>query len=224
MKFHEGGKKIERVINVYMNVWVISHPRRSARGNVVLHSWVYPIDSLGYYQKRNRRRGKIEPPTENLDDVMAKSPNRSHGRFGTLTIWVHYQALCYGRQALTSSSDSWFCLIVFFFFFFYSEWTCMHGNETSVIHKVLVNVSSEHAYLILCLCILGTVNIVLGSLPLPLFFFSLLAAVLFFPSLSLSLCRLYDSPCCGSHGVLCLFMLLLFLFCFYVGIYFAFFL
>ena len=111
-----------------------------------------------------------------------------------------------------------------FFFFFYNEWTCMHGNETSVIHKVLVNVSSEHAYLILCLCILGTVNIVLGSLPLPLFFFSLLAAVLFFPSLSLSLCRLYDSPCCGSHGVLCLFMLLLFLFCFYVGIYFAFFL
>ena len=47
----------------------------------------------------------------------------------------------------------------------------MHGNETSVIHKVLVNVSSEHAYLILCLCILGTVNIVLGSLPPPLFFF-----------------------------------------------------
>ena len=126
MEFHEGGKKIERVINVYMNVWVISHPRRSARGNVVLHSWVYPIDSLGYYQKRNRRRGKIEPPTENLDDVMAKSPNRSHGRFGTLTIWVHYQALCYCRQALTSSSDSWLCLIVFFLFFFtVNELVCM---------------------------------------------------------------------------------------------------
>ena len=62
----------------------------------------------------------------------------------------------------------------------------MHGNETSVIHKVLVNVSSEHAYLILCLCILGTVNIVLGSLPLPLFFF-LFWLLFFFSPLFLSL-------------------------------------
>ena len=62
----------------------------------------------------------------------------------------------------------------------------MHGNETSVIHKDLVNVSSEHAYLILCLCILGTVNIVLGSLPLPLFF-SLFWLLFFFSPLFLSL-------------------------------------
>ena len=34
MKFRGGDMKIERVMNVYMKAWVISHPRRSAEQNV----------------------------------------------------------------------------------------------------------------------------------------------------------------------------------------------
>ena len=146
--------------------------------------------------------------TDDLGHLQSQSIIKHCATAGRL--WRHHQTVC---------------CVWFLIFFFYSECTCMHGNETSVIHKVLVNVSSEHAYLILCLCILDTVNIVLGSLPLPPFFFSSgCCYALFLFSLSLSLCRLYDSSCCGSHSVLCLFLLLLSLFCFYVGIYFAFFL
>ena len=75
--------------------------------------------------------------------------------------------------------------------FFLPQWTYLCAWKwTFVIPKVLVNVNSQYAYLITCLCTPVQLAVHLSGC-----------------------CWLYDRPVCGGSGVLCL----SFCFCFYKG-------